>query len=172
MKSRYFVFNDKQEQKEIIDKHSQWNQEREAQLASLREEFGLIGFVFGSQGRPQYFLKELGSEYNPDLFDVGRINRTGNDLMTLEPKTFEILDRCTECDIKTLLDVAARHLPFRPHIHMPAEPNAEVKQFEGFVLIKILEPNDVPFNEPTKLVEIEPYDYTNPNPNKLGKLMP
>lgn len=171
MKSRYFVFKEKSANDKIIAEFTEAAKERDGELTKLREEFGLVGFVYGSQGVPDYFLKDLGDSVDTERFKVGRINRAGNDLATLEPIDVEVLNRCANCAITTLIDVVSSHLPFRPQIHIHTEPSPKAQQAGNFVLVEVVEYDDVPFSMPTNLVEISQDEYTNPNLDNLGKLV-
>ncbi|CAM0096095.1 hypothetical protein SIPHO059v1_p0041 [Vibrio phage 264E42.1] len=166
MRTRYFVFKDLELSEKIIAKFDEVTRLREETLEELRKEFNLVGFVFAPSGRPDYFLKEMGSEVDKSKFKVGRINRAGNDLTTLEPIGFDVVDRLSLTFIKSLSDVARSLANYSASPRLCNQKVFEVKQVGGLLLLKALVHN----NE-SLLVEISESQYTNPDAEQLKTLI-
>ncbi|CAM0041530.1 hypothetical protein VPHK120G1_0074 [Vibrio phage K120 g1] len=172
MRTRYFVFKDLELSEKIIAKFDEVTRLREETLEELRKEFNLVGFVFASSGRPDYFLKEMGSEVDKSKFKVGRINRAGNDLTTLEPIGFDVadvVDRLSLTFIKSLSDVAT-------NLSNSSDPfyrlqGIEAKQEKDLVLIKVSGERSEYYYTPVELVEISESQYTNPDAEQLKTLI-
>lgn len=169
MRTRYFVFKDLELSEKIIAKFDEVTRLREETIEELRKEFNLVGFIFNHTGRPDYFLKEIGSEVDETKFKVGRINRAGNDLMTLDPVDFDVVDRLSLTFTKSLSDVTT-------NLSNSSDPfyrlqNIEAKQEKGLVLIKVSGERSEYYYTPVKLVEISESQYTNPDAEQLKTLI-
>ncbi|QZI92891.1 hypothetical protein SIPHO067v1_p0051 [Vibrio phage 51E28.1] len=169
MRTRYFVFKDLELSEKIIAKFYDVTRLREETLEELRKDFNLVGFVFAPSGRPDYFLKEMGSEVDKSKFKVGRINRAGNDLTTLEPIGFDVVDRLSLTFIKSLSDVAT-------NLSNSSDPfyrlqDIEAKQEKDLVLIKVSGERSEYYYTPVELVEISESQYTNPDAEQLKTLI-
>ncbi|AHI61224.1 hypothetical protein SHOU24_27 [Vibrio phage SHOU24] len=147
---------------EIITRFNELNNEREAILSSLREQFGLVGFVFNPDGTPKYLLKELMSDFDEDRFSPGRINRSGNDFLGLEPTDAEIVAVCKSAVSISLSEVVLDCLEFKPQTHLHGEPSPEIKLVEGIIMVKVIEYNDLPYDPPVSFVEISESLYNAP----------
>lgn len=169
MRTRYFVFKDLELSEKIIAKFDEMTRLREETLEELRKEFNLVGFVFAPSGRPDYFLKEMGSEVDKTKFKVGRINRAGNDLTTLEPIGFDVVDQLSLTFIRSLSDVATNlSNSLDPFYRLQ---DIEAKQEKDLVLIKVSGERSEHYYTPVELVEISESQYTNPDAEQLKTLI-
>lgn len=166
MNKRYFVFKDLELSEKIITKFDEMTKLREETLEELRKEFNLVGFVFNHTGRPDYFLKEMGSEVDETKFKVGRINRAGNDLMTLEPVDFDIVDRLSLTFTQSEGYVVKANFPFN---HIVSLSEVESKQIDSLVLVSV--ESSFEYGTPVALVEISESQYTNPDAEQLKTLI-
>lgn len=162
MKNRYFMFKSRFISHEIIKRFHRLAEERESILAKLREEFNLVGFVYNSDGTPKYFLKEMLSDFDEDRFTAGRINRSGNDFLGLDPIDPEIVTTCKNAASISLSEVVLSSLEFKPQTHLHGEPSPEIKLVDDIIMLKVTEYNDLPYEPPVSFVEISASMYDTP----------
>ncbi len=169
MNKRFFIVKRPKLTAHFISKLEERAEIRERQLESLRKEYGLVGFVFAASGRPDYFLKEIGSKVDEEKFKLGRVNRAGNDFLALDPIDFEIVDRLSSTFIPNLIDIVSREITLVSSLNHYRYSKLNAKQESGFVLIEV--DTELKFKTPVELVEISESQYTNPDAEQLKTLI-
>lgn len=167
MITRFFLLKGPQNNKAVIDKFNKLTKLREEELNKLKEEFDLVGFIFGGLGRPIYFLKELGSDFDESKFSVSVVTRAGNSFLALEPKDFSLCDRLGVTFTPILAEAGKQVLRRDHNIHLFRF--IEAKQVEGLVLIKVK--TGLTYKNFVDLVELTEEQYNSPEPDKLKLLI-
>lgn len=167
MITRFFLLKGPQNNQAVIDKFNELTKLRETELDKLKEEFDLVGFIFGNNGRPDYFLKELGSDFDESKFRSSVVTRAGNSFLALEPEDFSLCDRLSVTFTPTLAEAGKKVLLREHGIHLFRF--IEAKQVEGLVLIKVK--SGLSYKNFVDLVELTEDQYNNPYPEKLKLLI-
>lgn len=168
MSKKFFLVKRQKLNSHFISKLEERTATRDSQLEALRKEYDLVGFVFAASGRPDYFLKEMGSEVDETKFKVGRVNRAGNDFLALEPIDFDIVDRLSLTFLPDLVEIVGREIMLISSFRHYQYAKLSAKQEGHLVLLEV--DTELNYRIPVALVEISESQYTDPDIEQLKTL--